>query len=294
MKLRTAIERFDRQLAANGRSGHTRAAYRRDLGALTDWVGGNLELRRVSPDDLARFLTSNEVQLAPTGRPRAAISVNRTKSALRSFFAFCVESGYLKENPARLIRSSPTAVKSPTTLTEQEIRRLREVVGDNGSPLAHRDRLILELLLGTGIRLGSLVAVNVGDVDLHSGTLRIRLKGGTEGRVFLNPALRRMMCQYLRENAPQGTCGPDTPLFRASTGRRLGARQIQLRFTALCHEAAIDRQVSVHSLRHTFATRLYEKTGDLHLVQRALGHRQITTTEAYARVSDKQLQRAFA
>ena len=292
MKLKAAISRFDRQLAADGRSVHTRAAYRRDLRALAGWLGGNPELVRVSPDDLARFLTSDKVLLTPAGRARAAITINRTKSALRSFFAFCVQSGFLRENPARLIRSSPTAVKSPTTLTENEIGRLREVVGGNGSPLAHRDRLALELLLGTGIRLGSLVALNVGDADLRTGTLRIRLKGGTQGRVFLNPGLRRMMHRYLKENAPQGTCGPDTALFRASTDRRLGARQIQLRFAVLCRVAGIDRRVSIHSLRHTFATRLYEKTGDLHLVQRALGHRQITTTEVYARVSDQTLRRA--
>jgi len=249
MKLKTAIVRFDRQLAADGRSGHTRAAYRRDLRALAGWLGGNPELRRITPDDLARFLTSDKVLLTSTGRPRAAISVNRTKSALRSFFAFCVESGFLRENPTRLIRSSPTAVKAPTTLTEGEIRCLREVTGNNGGPLANRDRLILELLLGTGIRLGSLVALSVGDVDLRTGTLRIRLKGGTEGRVFLNPGLRRMMCQCLKENAPQGTCGPDTPLFRASAGRRLGARQIQLRFAALCRDAGIDRSLSIHSVR---------------------------------------------
>ena len=101
-----------------------------------------------------------------------------------------------------------------------------------------------------------------------------------------------MMHHHCKETAPQATCGPDTPLFRASTGRRLGARQIQLRFAALCRDAGIDRQLSIHSLRHTFATRLYEKTGDLHLVQRALGHWQITTTEVYVRVSDQALRRA--
>ena len=258
MKLKTAILRFDRQLAANGRSGHTRAAYRRDLEALGGWLGGNPDLGRIAPDDLAQFLTSNGVLLIPIGSPRAAISVNRTKSALRSFFAFCVESGFLKENPARLIRSSPTAVKSPSILTEQEIRRLRELVGSNGSPLAHRDRLIVELLLGTGIRLGSLVALNAGDADLQTGTLGIRLKGGTVGRVFLNPGLRRMMRQYLKKTAPQADCGPDTALFRASTGRRLGARQIQLRFAALCRDAGIDRQISIHSLRESVMVRYDE------------------------------------
>ena len=90
----------------------------------------------------------------------------------------------------------------------------------------------------------------------------------------------------------RGRVAPNTPLFRSQSGRRLGARAIQLKFASWVQEAGIDRPVSVPSLRHTFATRLYEKTGDLYLVQRALGHRQITTTEVYARVSDDALRTA--
>ena len=178
-------------------------------------------------------------------------------------------------------------------LAVPEIQRLMTALDRQDGQWGHRDRLIFELLLGTGIRLGSLVALNVGDVDLRAGILQIRLKGGTAGRVFLNPGLRRLMRQYLKENGTRGDCGLDTPLFRTTAGRRLGARQIQLRFTRWFREAGIERPVSIHSLRHTFATRLYEKTGDLHLVQRALGHRQITTTEVYARVGDGALKRAM-
>ena len=292
MKLKTAISRFGRQLAADGRSVHTRTAYRRDMRNLAQWFE-NQSVSKVRPDDLACFLTSERVLLRPDGEPRKPISVNRTKSALRSFFAFCLESGWVKENPARLIRSSPAAVKEPATLTAAEIQKLRAVLDAQEGTLNGRDRLIFELLLGTGIRLGSLVALNRGDVDLRAGPLGVRLKGGTEGRVFLNPGLRRLVRSYLKESATQGNCGPDTPLFRTSTGRRLGARQIQLRFAKLFQQADIGGLVSIHSLRHTFATRLYEKTGDLHLVQRALGHRQITTTEIYARVSDGALRRAL-
>jgi integrase/recombinase XerC len=109
----------------------------------------------------------------------------------------------------------------------------------------------------------------------------------------------RMLGRFLREVAPQGNCGPQAPLFRSRWGTRLGPRPIQLRFAALCWKAGISpasggqaRRISIHSLRHTFATRLYHKTGDLYLVQRALGHRHITTTEIYARVGDESLRRA--
>jgi len=292
MKLEAAITGFARQQAADGRSKHTRAAYRRDLGALGRWLGGNPDIRRITPDALARFLVSDDVLLTRSGSSRKPITVNRTKSALRSFFAFCVDSGWIKDNPARLIRSSRTTAREPATLTEMEIQCLRQALSDRTETLAKRDSLIFELLLGTGIRLGSLVGLDIGDIDLQAGTLHIRAKGGGEERVFLNPQLVRMLRRFLRESAPQGSCGPQAPLFRSQSGKRLGARQVQLRFAALCRKAGIIRPVTVHSLRHTFATRLYQKTGDLYLVQRALGHRHITTTEIYARVSDESLRRA--
>ncbi len=250
-------------------------------------------LSTVTPEHLVRLLIGDVVLCTPTEEPRAATSAIRTKYALGSFFGFCVNSGWIKENPARLIRSSPAAPKEPTVLQDSEIRQLRQVLAGVGGRLVDRDRLIFELLLGTGIRLGSLVGLNSGDVDLKTGTLSIRLKGGTEGRVFLNPGLRRLMRQFLKENATRGTCAADTPLFRGQSGNRLGSRQIQLRFARWFREAGIGRSISLHSLRHTFATRLYEKTGDLHLVQRALGHRQITTTEIYAHFSDNSLRQAM-
>ena len=179
-------------------------------------------------------------------------------------------------------------------MEQDEIEAIRAVLAGKAGTLAERDRLIFELLLGTGIRLGSLVGLNIADVDLASGTLHIRAKGGHRERVFLNPTLVAMLSRHIEQIATQGLCGRDIPLFASKSGRRLGARQIQLNFAKWCREAGIGRAVSVHSLRHTFATRLYRKTGDLYLVQRALGHRQITTTEVYARVSDDSLRAAVA
>jgi integrase/recombinase XerC len=308
MKLALATDRFTRQLAANGRSAHTRAAYRRDLAALARFMGGNPDLGKITPDCLAGFLTSDAVLLAPqgqpatktagkpsqAGKPRSPISVNRTKSALRSFFAFCVDSRYLRENPARLIKSARTSRAEPCTLSEDEVGRLRHLLTEVETRLADRDRLILEILLGTGIRLGSLVALNIGDIDLKQGAIHIRSKGGGRDKVFLNPSLQRLLGAYLKKNAPEANTGRDMPLIRNRSGSRLTARPIQLWFAKLCREAGIEGKVSVHSLRHTFATNLYHRTGDLYLVQRALGHRQIGTTEIYARVSDESLRRAIA
>ena len=256
MRLSQATTHFTRQLAANGCSVHTQRAYARDLRAFSGWLGRDAALSAIKPDDLARFLISNAVLSTPDGLPRKPITTNRTKSALRSFFAFCVESGWVKENPARLIRSSPAAAKEPSTLTEGEIKGLRAVVASSTSPFASRDRLILDLLLGTGIRLGSLVGLNLGDVDLQTGTLHIRAKGGAQERVFLNPGLCAMLPAYLRESAAEANTGPDLLLIRSKSRKRLGGCQIQLNFAWWLRLAGITRPFSVHSLRHTFATRL--------------------------------------
>ncbi len=198
----------------------------------------------------------------------------------------------MRENPARLIRSSPTSPKEPALLSEQEVRRLRNLLDVLVGPLAERDRLVFELLLGTGMRLGSLVSLTFGDIDLKSGVIHIRTKGGGRGKVYLNPQLQCLIARYLKNVGPEANSGPIWPLLLSRSGRRLGARQIQLNFAKWCREAGIT--ASVHSLRHTFATRLYHKTGDLHLVQRALHHRQITTTEIYAKVSEDSLRHAIS
>lgn len=159
-------------------------------------------------------------------------------------------------------------------------------------PLAERDRLVFELLLGTGMRLGSLVSLNLGDIDLKSGVIYILTKGNGRDKVFLNPELQRLITRYLKNVGTEANTSPGSPFLARCPGDGWVPRQIQLNFAKWCREVGI--MASVHSLRHTLATRLYHKTGDLHIVQRALGHRQITTTEINARVGDKSLRRALA
>jgi integrase/recombinase XerC len=142
------------------------------------------------------------------------------------------------------------------------------------------------LMLGTGIRLGSLVALSVGDLDLASGTIRVNGKGNVEQLVYVSDGLKRLLKKHIAKN------DPDDPFFLSVRGKRIGSRQVQLRLEHWLRHAGITRRCTVHTLRHSFATRLYEKTGDLRLVQRALGHRHVTTTEVYTSVTDRVIARA--
>jgi len=284
MKLSTAITRFDTQLRADGKSERTRQAYLRDLGKLQDWLGKDVAGTAINPDILAHFLADGN------GGPRSALTVNRTKTALRVFFRFLNDAGYLSENPARLIRSTPTDRKVRSYLSINEARRLLDAIANSDSALAKRDHVMFSLLLGTGMRLGSLVDLNAGDVNLAEGIVTISTKGGRQETVLLNARLSKLLARYIK--AVSATDG--TPLFRSRNGGKLGPRQVQLRLKHWLKAAGITKPLSVHCLRHSFATRLYSLSGDLHLVQRALGHRHITTTEIYVKVEDNALRKALA
>ncbi len=288
MKVSTAIRRFDCQLRADGKSPHTRAVYLRDLHLFAKWLRRDVNISTVTPAKLACFLTSRIFTHTASGKPKATISINRSKSALRSFFRFLTDAGCLNSNPARLIRSAPASQRPPRVLTQKETRALLATIKKHKTPIARRDHLMFALLLGTGIRLSSLVNLNVGDVDLASGTIRVNGKGNVERLVFLNRGLQRLLKSYL---APR----EDTtdPLFLSLRARRIGARQVELRLGYWLELTGITRRCSVHTLRHTFATRLYEKTKNLRLVQRALGHRRVTTTEIYTQIADSDLKCAL-
>jgi len=231
MKLSPAIKRFDTQLRADGKSERTRQAYLRDLGKLQGWLNRDVDVSTIIPDTLARFLADGNGEIG------SALTVNRTKTALRVFFRFLSDAGYLSENPARLIRSTPTDRRVPSYLSIDEARRLLDAITNSDSALAKRDHPMFSLLLGTGIRLGSLVALNVGDVNLVEGTVTIKAKGGREEPVFLNARLGKLLARYIK--AVSATDG--TPLFCSRNRDRLGARQVQLRLKYWLEVAGITK-----------------------------------------------------
>ncbi|MFH1219360.1 MAG: tyrosine-type recombinase/integrase [Candidatus Eisenbacteria bacterium] len=283
MRLSTAIARFDTQLRADGKSEHTRRAYLRDLEKFKGWLHADPGVEGITPDTLARFLTSDN----PVTRP--AISVNRTKTALRVFFKFLTDAGHLQANPARLIKNGRTEPKIPMHLTARETRRLISIVRAAEGQAAERDHALFAFLLHTGIRLGSAIELRVRDVNLGQRTAQIRAKGGARQSIYLTSRVRRLLKPYIRASR----LAPNDPLFPSRSGGHLCARQVQLRFKHWLDRAGIERHLTVHSTRHTFAMNLYRQSGDLRLVQTALGHKHITTTEIYARVEDKALRRAL-
>jgi site-specific recombinase XerD len=177
LRLSRAIRLFDMQLSADGKSKHTRGAYLRDLGKFKDWLRTDLHVMSITAAKLARYLAADS-----NGAP--AISLNRTKTALRMFFKFLTDAGYLTTNPARLIKNGRTEPKTPEYLKPAEARRFLTAIPSKGRPVVRRDRVMFTLLLQTGIRLGGLVKLRVKDVRFEEGTLRVNEKESRRNFLF--------------------------------------------------------------------------------------------------------------
>jgi len=297
MQIDEAIRRFETQLRADSRSANTISSYLRDLRSLAGWLaetGRPAGVGRLATDDLSAFVTSPAVTAKRDGTPKAAGSIDKVKMSLKSFFSFLVKTGALPASPARLLRGGRGRRERalPEILTFDEKKSLLRTIARTRGPLARRDHAILDVLLHTGLRLESLVALDVEDVRLPEKRVVVRrLKGGGETQKFLPAALRRRLERYLASR--RGIDADSPALFLSNRRTRLSARQVQRIVAGWLAAAGIEKAITPHGLRHSFATHLYQRSRDLLAVQRALDHRHVSTTQVYAQVSDEALEAAL-
>ena len=288
------IEAFGQALLAEGRSVRTINAYRRDLLRVAGVIGSlrpGCVPAGVTPMLLEQALAQPEVLTTGRGQLRSPASLHRLKAAVKAFFSWASRSGMVAEDPGRSIRLHRLAQKPPRFLTSAEKRRLLKELKGHASPQDRRDRVMLEVLLGTGIRVGELVGLDVEDVDLDAKHLRVRAKGNAEQVKFLKTDLRYLLRKYLTDRQRQGTNSP--ALFLSNRQERISPGQVASRLKIWLSKAGIDKRLTPHGLRHTFATHLYGATSDLLVVQRALGHADISTTQIYTHLVDGQLKEAL-
>jgi integrase/recombinase XerC len=237
-------------------------------------------------------LSDRTITETAAGTPRSAATLHRLKAALRSFFAWADEMGMIPSNPARFVKLNRLTPQPPEFLTEPEKRRLLKTLRQTDTPEVKRDRVIFEMFLGTGIRLQELVDLDLDDVDLDAKHIRIVGKGNRPAIKFLKTDLRVLIRGYLAERRRQGS-GETAALFLSNRDTRLCARQVARRLDFWLAQASIPKELGPHALRHTFATHLYARTGDILVVQRALGHANLSTTQIYTHLSDPQLEDAI-
>jgi integrase/recombinase XerC len=260
-------------------SPHTVRAYAADLGQFQAHVEGEIG-RSPRLEDVDRGFLAH---LHRQGVKK--VSAARKLATLRTFFRYLCREGILERNPARALLSPRKERKIPTHLEENEVAALIEVPGESDS--ARRARAILELLYGTGIRCSELVGLDLGDVDLPARTVRVLGKGSKERIVpFGQPALAALTAYFpSRLNArPRSQA-----LFVNARGGRLTDRWVRTIVTQRVKQIAMERHLSPHSLRHSFATHLLERGADLRAIQELLGHASLSTTQRYTHVNARHI-----
>jgi integrase/recombinase XerC len=273
-------------------SRHTVQAYRRDLvqleAFLREKLPENVSIRAVDVYLLRQWLGALARVVSPA-------SVSRKVAAAKAFFRFLHARGAIEKDPAADLASPKVRKALPTFLGVDAAREVMEAPsGETSSGL--RDRAVLELLYGSGLRVSELAGLELGDLDFSGGTVRVRGKGNKERIAPVGRAALESVRAYLAQRSALvrgGAAVHPTALFVSSRGRRLGVRQVQLlvhRYGAL---GAGRSDLHPHALRHTCATHMLEGGADLRAIQEMLGHASLATTQRYTHVSLEQLMRVY-
>jgi integrase/recombinase XerD len=289
------VEEYLTWLAAErGRSANTLSAYRRDLGAYCRWLQGRgVAVGDAGTDDVQSYVAALRAE------GKAPASVARAVVAVRSMHRFLADEGLADHDPAADVESPRVPQSLPKALTEDEVERLLgAVVGDH--PVARRDRAILEVLYGTGLRISELVGLSLGDIDLDGNLLRAFGKGAKERIVpvgrFAEAALRTWFDRGGRpELAPEQWArrGDAEAVFLNARGGRLsrqGAWGVVRKYGDL---VGLGERLTPHVLRHSCATHMLDHGADIRAVQELLGHASLSTTQVYTKVSTERLWRVY-
>ncbi|MGH3105085.1 MAG: tyrosine recombinase [Gaiellaceae bacterium] len=278
------LEGFLALLAAR-RSQRTVEAYRRDLGALAAWLGRSAA--SASTEDLERYVAElRAAGLAPA-------TVGRRVAAARSFFRHLVLLGARTDNPAAELELPRRVRRLPRTLSVGEAERLIEASA-GATPRALRDRALVELLYGAGLRVSEAVGLDRTGIDLESRLVRCVGKGGKERVVPVGREAAEALRRYLARGRPHLDRRHRPELFLNAKGGPLTRAGAFLILRRLAAKAGLEpERVHPHLLRHSFATHLLEGGADLRSVQEMLGHADLATTELYTHVSDRRRRELY-
>jgi integrase/recombinase XerC len=281
------------QLEKNA-SPRTLDSYQRDLFQGLDFFARALGKpdHLVLPEDINRqLLRSFLAHLQSQGFSRATIA--RKLATWRSFFRYLTREEVLTANPAGHLSSPKIERKLPRFLFADECRALVEAPPDD-TPLGQRDRALLETLYACGMRVGELVALNLDDVDLNRATIRVAGKGARERLLPVGAFAVRALEKYLLAGrSALATARSGEALFLNYRGKRLSVRGVRKIIDKYVHQICLERKVSPHVLRHSFATHLLDNGADLRAVQELLGHVRLSTTQIYTHVTRERLKEVY-
>jgi integrase/recombinase XerC len=292
-----SIHQFIHYLSAErNASPHTCRAYERDLEEFEDFLknlgmslstGQDIEFGKVDRLIIRRYLSFLH-------RKNRKSSIARKISTLRSFFKFLVREQLVTSNPVKSVSTPKVEKPLPTTLTVDEAFRLMEIPVEKSrlrvEKKGRRDRAILELLYSSGIRVSELVGLNLNQLDLDLGIVKVMGKGRKERIVPVGSKAVESLKAYLGKRA--GLSGEE-PLFVNLKGERLTARSVGRLVKEYTKRSGIFRRISPHTLRHSFATHLLDAGADIREIQEMLGHASLSTTQRYTHLSPGKLMEVY-
>lgn len=266
---------------------NTLNSYARDLNQFQTWLMANgiTDLKKVKKE------TVNEYLQYMSGKGKSPATVTRSTASIRSFYNYMLREGRVKTNPAKAVTSQKVERKYPEILTNREVELFLEqpkCVDEKG----YRDHAMLELMYATGVRVSELIALNVEDVNLPAAFLRC----GDEKReriIPLYPRAVKALRDYIQVIRPRLTGQEETALFVNMNGQRMTRQGFWKLVKHYQAKAEITKDITPHTLRHSFAVHLLENGADLRSIQEMLGHADISSTQIYAHIIKQRLQDVY-
>jgi integrase/recombinase XerD len=295
---------LDHLTVERGLAKNTLSSYRRDLRRYLDFLAQQQrdDLSQVTEEDVAAFLAA--LRLGDSEHPAlSASSAGRTIVAVRGFHRFAVREGKVDADTAGAIRPPTPARRLPKAIAVEDVARLLEAAGADGTPRARRDRALLEVLYGTGARISEAVGLDVDDVDLDASMVRLFGKGSKDRLVPLGSYAKAALELYFVAGRPalagerfatKPGRGSRGAVFLNARGGRLSRQSAWTVLRTAAARAGLTMNLSPHTLRHSFATHLLDGGADVRVVQELLGHASVTTTQIYTMVTVERLREVYA
>lgn len=287
------IDKFLRYLKQErGYSDYTVEAYQSDVRQFLDFYAEYsntvpVEISEVNKIGIRHFLG----MLSESGLEMSSIS--RKLASLKSFFKFLARQGYISGNPAAMVKSPKTKKHLPVVLSEEQVSKVMEIP-DAISFVGLRNRLILELLYSTGIRLGELISLNIGDVNFNKMTICVFGKGSKERIVPFGKKVKTALDNYLKiRQSVLRSVTLESPLLVSTRDRRIARQTVQKAVGKLLEEVSEQEHLSPHVLRHSFASHLLDHGADLNAVKDLLGHNSLSTTQLYTHIQIGKIKEVY-
>ncbi len=270
--------RFEKKYSEN-----TISSYTLDLKKFTNYIKKDYD--KIKKEDIQKYIQN-------LSKEESSLSVSRTISTLKSFYKFLEINKYTKSNPLTLINNPKQPKTLPKVLSEKEVNKLLDI--NLKTDFDYRNKAMLELMYGSGLRVSELINLNVNDIDVNNCTVRIFGKGSKERIIPLNEYATEAINNYiLYHRTALFKHGENNYLFLNNHGNKMTRQGFFKILKKLAKEKNIKTEFSPHTLRHSFATHLLKYGADLRSIQELLGHSDISTTQIYTHITNEKLQKNY-